>query len=266
MKNHLTTWLLEAGGLLREQFGKEHAVRHKEDLSSVVTDVDLAAERLLVDRIHGMYPAHNILAEESGFEDRGGEYTWVIDPLDGTSNFASALPWFGVMIAVLRGNRPVLGGMYLPLDDLLYVAEEGGGTTRNGTPVRVTQATELGNVLFGYAADGGVAAAEMTRQVRIYGRLLNGARNLRGTNSLVDFALVIDGRLGGVVNQATRIWDIAAPWILLREAGGILTDLAGAELRFSVGADVCLRDYAVLGASEVLHAQVMSLLRLEGVA
>jgi myo-inositol-1(or 4)-monophosphatase len=266
MKNHLVTWLRAAGGLLREQFGREHAVRQKEGLSSVVTEVDLAAERMLVDWIHGEYPAHNILAEESGFEERGGDYTWVIDPLDGTSNFASALPWFGVMIAVLRGNHPVLGGMYLPLDDVLYVAEEGGGATRNGTPVRVTREMELGKVLFGYAADGGVDESEMTRQVRMYGRLLNGARNLRTTNSLVDFAMVIDGRLGGVVNQATRIWDIAAPSILLREAGGILTDLAGVEVRFSVGAAACSQNYAVLGTSEVLRAQVMSLLRLESVA
>jgi myo-inositol-1(or 4)-monophosphatase len=259
MKNQMITWLRGAGELLRERFGGAHAVRRKEGLSSVVTDVDVAAERWVVDQIRDAYPGHNILAEESGFANRGAEYTWVIDPLDGTSNFVAGLPWFGVMIALFRGNRPVLGGMYLPVEDALYVAEENTGATRCELPVRVTGATELSDVLFAYAADAGGDAAAMGFQTELYGRLLNQARNVRSTNSLVDFALVIDGRLGGVINHATRIWDIAAPWLILREAGGLLTDLRGDELTFSLGADACSRNYAVLGANPILHGQVREL-------
>jgi myo-inositol-1(or 4)-monophosphatase len=255
MKSQLETWLRGAGGLLRDRFGGLHPVRMKEGLSSVVTETDTMVEGWLVDRIRQEYPGDNILAEESGFENRAGESTWVIDPLDGTSNYAVGLPWFGVMIAVLRGNRPILGGMYLPMDDVLYLAEEGAGATRNGVPVQVIEATTLSDVLFAYGADGGMDEAGMAFQARLYGRLLNATRNLRSTNSLVDFALVLDGRLGGVINHATRIWDIAAPWVVLREAGGLLTDFRGSELDFSLGAGVCSRNYAVLGANPVLHAR-----------
>jgi myo-inositol-1(or 4)-monophosphatase len=255
MKAQLATWLRGAGGLLRDRFGGMHVVRRKEGMSSVVTEIDTLVERWLVDRIWAEYPDHSILAEESGFERRAGELTWIIDPLDGTSNYAAGLPWFGVMIAVVRGNRPVLAGMYLPIDDVLYMAEEEGGATCNGAPVRMMEATVLSDVLFAYAADGGVDEAGMAFQAALYGRLLNQTRNLRSTNSLVDFTLVVDGRLGGVINHATRIWDIAAPWLVLREAGGILTDLRGSELQLSLGADACSRNYAVLGANRALHAQ-----------
>jgi myo-inositol-1(or 4)-monophosphatase len=251
----LVMWLKHAGGLLQERFGAAHPVRMKEGLSSVVTELDVAVERWLINEIRREHADHNILAEESGFENRGGEYTWVIDPLDGTSNYAAGLPWFGVMIALLRGNQPLLGGMYLPSEDVLYLAEEQGGVTRNGIPVQVTKETELRDVLFAYAADAGMDEAGRMFQAELYGQLLNQARNVRTTNSLVDFALVIDGRLGGVINHATRIWDIAVPWLALREAGGLLTEIGGSELRFSLGADACSRNYAVLGANPVLHAQ-----------
>jgi myo-inositol-1(or 4)-monophosphatase len=249
-----------AGELVRERFGRVGEIRRKENLSSIVTEVDVAAEELVVEQIRRRFPGHNILAEESGYEDRGSDHTWVIDPLDGTSNYAAGLPWFGVMIAVFVRGRPVRGVMYLPLEDVLYHAEEGGGATRNGARVRVTEEKVLGNVLFAYAVDACLDAARTRYQVEVFGRLLNKVRNVRATNSLVDFAGVIDGRLGGFINHSTRLWDIAAPGLILREAGGRFTDLRGKEPEFSFGADACEKVYAVAGGSPVLHAQVLEVL------
>lgn len=264
MNELLVDMLQAAGSGLREQFGRAHAIRRKGNLSSIVTEVDVATERRIIERLEAARPDDSVLAEESGFRDRGGEYIWVIDPLDGTSNFVAGLPWFGVMISLLRRGRPVLAGMYLPMEDLFYLAEEGGGTTRNGRPVRVSVATVLDDVLVAYAADACAEESQTRFQADLFGRVLNRARNVRATNSLMDFAGAIDGRLGGVINHATKIWDIAAPCLLLREAGGRLTELSGAELEFSLGADACWRNYAVLGANAVLHAELLRIVVSSG--
>ena len=84
------------------------------------------------------FPGHNIISEEAGYIDNNSEYTWVIDPLDGTSNFASGIPWFGVLITLFKKNEPIMAGAYLPVQDILYFAEAGKGAFRNGQPLPET--------------------------------------------------------------------------------------------------------------------------------
>lgn len=250
---------MAGGRVLREHFGHVSSVMQKEDHSSVVTEADFAAEAAMVSVIERACPAHNLIAEERGFVDKGAGYTWVIDPLDGTSNFAAGLPWFGVLVALLEGAVPVLGAMYLPMDDTLYVGAASEGVTRNGERVRVTAETDPRNVLCAYGMDASSDVAKTHCEAEALMRLVNGVRNVRMTNSLVDFCYTVDGRLGAVVNQNTKIWDIAPAWLLLREAGGVLTDTAGAPLRFALGVDYA-RSYAVIGASLMLHPQIMRLI------
>jgi len=260
MKQFVIDTISAAGQLLRDRFGRVQDIRRKENVSSIVTEVDLASEALILERIRQRYPDHNIVAEESGFDNRGSDWTWVVDPLDGTSNYAAGIPWYGVMLAVLRGNNPVLGAMFLPHDAALYLAEPGSGTTRNGLPVRVSSASRLEQVLVAYAVDANQDPVQMDRQVRSFSRLLNHVRNVRATNCLVDFALTIDGRLGGFINHSTRIWDIAAAALVLQEAGGQMTDLEGNPLDFSLAPNVCDRTYAVMGANPVLLSRLRELL------
>ncbi|MEJ5310446.1 MAG: inositol monophosphatase [Anaerolineae bacterium] len=253
---------LAGGHVLREHFGHVTGVRQKEDHSSVVTAADFASEAAIVAVIERAYPDHNLIAEERGFVDRGAGFTWVIDPLDGTSNFAAGLPWFGVLVALLEGAVPVLGAMYLPCDDTLYVGEAGQGVTRNGTPVRVTAETDPRNVLCAYGMDASADITKTRREAETLTRLVNGVRNVRTTNSLLDFCYTVDGRLGAVVNQNTKIWDIAPAWLLLREAGGVLTDTSGAPLHFALAADTYARSYAVIGASLALHPCILEIINL----
>ncbi len=252
---------LAGGRVLREHFGRVSGVRQKEDHSSIVTEADLASEAAIVDVVARAYPAHNLIAEERGCVDKGADYTWVIDPLDGTSNFAAGLPWFGVLVALLEGAVPVLGAMYLPCDDALYVGAAGQGVTRNGTPVRVTAETDPRNVLCAYGMDASADLAKTRHEAETLTRLVNNVRNVRATNSLVDFCYTVDGRLGAVVNQNTKIWDIAPAWLLLREAGGVLTDTSGQPLHFALGADYD-RSYAVIGASLALHPRIVEIINL----
>lgn len=260
MREFIIETVLSAGRLLRERFGRVETIRRKEQISSIVTEVDLASEALILERLHRAYPDHNIIAEESGSESRGSEYTWVVDPLDGTSNYAAGIPWYGVMVAVLRQTTPVLAAMHLPHEELLYVAQAGMGATRNDRPIRVSAADRLDQILIAYAVDGSQDPTGTQDQARGFGRLLNHVRNVRATNCLVDFALTIDGRLGGFINHSTRLWDIAPAWLVIREAGGEMTDLHGQPLSFSLGPDACDRNYSVMGANPVLLAQLARLM------
>jgi len=123
MEDILILALRDAGSLLMGYFDKPVTAIQKESQSSIVTDADLASEKLIVSIITSEYPSHNILSEECGFIDNKSEYTWIIDPLDGTSNFASGIPWFGVLITLFNGNQPEMAGAYLPISEDLYFAE-----------------------------------------------------------------------------------------------------------------------------------------------
>ncbi len=264
MKSTVAECATAAGRLLLQHFGQVHDIRVKESQSSVVTEADLAAEQLILKQIRDQFPDHNIIAEETGFQDRGSAFTWVVDPLDGTSNFAAGLPWFGVMVSVLERGSPILAGMYLPTEDRLYFAERGGGATRNGAPVRVTAETRWPHLLCAYGLDASQDIERVRRQGLLLGSLVQLARNVRATNSLVDFAGTIDGRLGACVNFNTKIWDIAAPALLLAEAGGQLTDLHGRPVVLSTGPGCVERCYAVVGGSPPLCRQVLELVASSG--
>lgn len=253
------TCVVDAGKILLDYFGRVDAVSVKESQSSVVTAADLASEAFIVQTLMRAFPAANVIAEESGFIDKGSDFTWVVDPLDGTSNFAAGLPWFGVLVALLKGNTPVLGAAYLPCTETLYYAEVGQGVTRDGVRVRVTPETDPRNVLCAYGMDASPDEAKTRREAAVLARLVNGVRNVRTTNSLLDFCYTIDGRLGACVNQNTKIWDIAPVILMLAEAGGLLTDVEGRALELAVGADYD-RSYAVAGASVVLHPHILQMI------
>src|SRR5437762_14079093 len=127
LKETLVECMQQAGALVLKHFGKILETTRKENFSSIVTSADVASEQLISDIIRRRHPRHNFLGEESGLQDNGSEITWVVDPLDGTSNFAAGLPWFGVMAAVLERGQPIVAGMYLPSSDVLYLCERGQG-------------------------------------------------------------------------------------------------------------------------------------------
>jgi myo-inositol-1(or 4)-monophosphatase len=264
MKDTMMECARKAGALLLEHFGRVRQVRIKENQSSVVTEADLASEALILDILTRRFPDHGVLGEEGGHLRRGARFTWVIDPLDGTSNFAAGLPWFGVMIALLDDSAPQLGVMYLPVEDRLYLAERGAGATCNGQPVRVTESTDLSRLLCAYALDPSMDPGLVAEQATLLGLLVQRARNVRATNSLVDFACTIDGRLGACLNHNTKLWDIAAASLVMEEAGGAITDLRGQPLRLDLGPEATTRNYAVLGANPVLSRQILELIAASG--
>ncbi len=250
----------QGGAILMRHFGRVKGVRAKESWASVVSEADLESEAHIVQQLRTRFPADGIVAEESGYSAGQSNRTWIIDPLDGTSNFVAGLPWFGVIIAVLEGALPIAGAIYIPTEDVLYASARGAGVQRNAVPVSVTGEEDPRQLLLGYSFDPALDAEEAERQGSTLARIARSVRNVRSTNSMLDFVFTIDGRFGGCLNHATRIWDIAAPSLLLEEAGGVLTGLDGEPLDFDLSPEGIARDYAVLGASRALHRKLLRLL------
>ena len=257
MENTIRKALLEAGKILMENFGKITDYKVKESQSSIVTKADIESEKRIIEIIAEKFPGHNTLGEETGFQNRNSKFTWVIDLLDGTSNFAAGLPWFGVIICVLKDSTPMMAGCFLPIQNETYFAEKAKGATRNGENIAVSTETELKNILAIYSLDFSDEPGKTESETKIMGRLVQNIRNLRGTNCLIDFCYTADGKLGACINQTTKIWDIAGPGLIIEEAGGKVTDLQGNPFNFSINEQNYGRNFTIVGSNKILHSELI---------
>ncbi len=199
------------------------------------------------------------MGEETGFQHRNSELTWVIDPLDGTSNFAAGLPWFGVIICVVKNAVPIMAGCFLPVQNELYFAEKGKGAICNGKKISVSDETKLKNILVAYSLDFSDEPGKTEREAIVIGKLVKNVRNLRGTNCLIDFCYTSDGKLGACINQTTKIWDIAGPGLIIEEAGGKVTDILGNQFDFSLNKTNYNRNFTIVCSNKILHPQLINI-------
>jgi myo-inositol-1(or 4)-monophosphatase len=262
MKNTLINALNRAGQIQREKFEKALTVSLKESASSIVTEVDLACEKVIFDTIRKSFPDHNLLGEESGLINHQSNFTWVVDPLDGTSNFAAGIPWFGILIALFDNNVPVMAGSLIPLENSMCYAARSEGTWINGKRIFMTDQI-LSSSLIGFSMDFTEDEQLLSGGMLIYKYLLKNARNVRSTNSLIDFQLVVEGKLGGCINLFTRIWDIAASYLFLKEAGGTMVGLDGKEVKFELNPSGISRTYPVAAGSPEIIRQLKPVLVFE---
>lgn len=261
LQKTLENSLKKGGEVLLKYFGNITEISVKQNQSNIVTAADLESEKCIVEIIKQAHPEHNIIGEETGFYDNNSEFTWIVDPLDGTSNFGAGIPWFGVLVALLKNDKPILSGCFLPVQNELYLAEKGKGATMNGKPIKVNSEEHLKNVLIVYSLDFSEDFHKTKQETKIISKLVQNVRNLRATNSLVDFCYVASGRLGGALNQTTCIWDVAAPYLLIHEAGGIATDIAGHDLDFKLTAANYLRNFTIIGSTPSLHPKLLKIVR-----
>ena len=262
-KDTLLSALIKGGETLMEHLGLTTDATVKESISSVVTEADLAAEKVILEILLSSVDPYNIITEETGYMDGGSDYTWVVDPLDGTSNFAAGLPWFGIIIALFDKGAPVLGGMYLPVSKDVYLTEKGKGCWKNGEAIQVTDSDSLTEQLVAYSFDFSDIPGKTESEMEILEKLSKKVRNVRSTNSLVDFCYTADGRLGATLNQTTKIWDIAVPWLMIREGGGRVTDIQGKEIRFDLSATTFDQNYTILASGAKLHRTLMLTIELK---
>jgi len=255
MKNTLISALKLSGKTLLEFFNKPLETKQKESQSNIVTEADFMSDSIITKIIRERFPTHNIISEESGFTNNNSEYTWVIDPLDGTSNFASGIPWFGVLISLFQNNVPVMGGAYLPVPDTLYFAESGKGSFRNGKPLTMIKNRELRNSLIAFSVDYTEDEDFLNKGIEIYKYLIKSSRNIRSTNSLVDFIYVAEGKFGGCINLYTKVWDISALGLIISESGGIMIDIYGDDIKYSLDHQIIEKNFPVVaGSKEIVES------------
>jgi myo-inositol-1(or 4)-monophosphatase len=253
--------LKDVAEIARKNFGLVSSISKSSDNNQVLTEVDIKIGTLLIRRINESYPEHNIIDEEAGAIDKGSEYTWIIDPIDGTSNFASGILTYGIMIGLLKDNEPIAGGVALPELSSVYVASKGKGAFCNDQEIQVSTETSLLSSLVAYGIDGHQENPDLThKEVKILGDIVLGIRNLRTSNSAYDAMMVASGKYGATLNKTSKIWDNVAPHIIIKEAGGIYTDFYGKPMDYSKPLLRIEDNFTWCAASPSLHQQLQKII------
>ncbi len=246
-----TAAALAAGRLLVERLRTDFTVSHK-GATNLVTEVDIAAEKLIVSRIQKAFPDHSILAEENHNRTKRSGCTWIIDPLDGTTNYAHRYPVFAVSIGLEIEGELEWGIVYNPNLEEVFTARRGGGAFCNGAPLRVSRTADLDLSLLatGFPYDIRTSKANLDHFANF---MLRAQAVRRGGSAALDFCYVAAGRFDGFWELALHPWDCAAGFLIVREAGGIVTDFEGAPGSI---------DYPeVVASNGIIHEQMLEVLR-----
>lgn len=219
----------QAAKILLEYYGKSEKPKEKSN-KSLVSKADLEANKAIIGIIKKNFPYHSVLSEESKFEDKKSDYKWVIDPLDGTHNFLHGIPLFGTSIALEYKNKPILGVLHFPILNILAYAEKGKGAFVNGKRARVSDKNKLDYSFIS------VDYGQYDRMRRLKMMENFGSKNIdfRSFGSAVyELLLVACGKSDAYIITSTNEWDVAAGILLIKEAGGKITDLQGREWSFA---------------------------------
>ena len=243
----------EAGALQRARYETELEIASKSRPIDLVTEVDRACEALVVEVLRRERPGDDLLAEEGGLHaDTGARWRWIVDPLDGTVNFAHGYPCFCVSIGVERDGARQVGVVYDPLRDELFEAVRGGGARRNGRPIRVSREDRVQRALLatGFAYDVHDSPEDNLDRLARAVKRAGGVR--RDGSAAIDLCYVACGRFDGYWELKLHPWDVAAGILIVEEAGGRVTDLSGGPAPAS--------GREILASNGVLHEDLIALL------
>ena len=245
---------VEAGSLLADYLGRKLTISKKGSIN-LVTEADLKSEELLVSKIFEHFPHHLILAEESGARQLGekaSEFRWIIDPLDGTTNFAHRYPFFCVSIALEIGGRLEVGVVYDPTARALFTAARGKGARLNGHPIQVSSEVSLGESLvctgFAYDRDGILKNLKLFHQFMLKTRAVR-----RDGSAALDLCYVAAGRFEGFWELSLNPWDVAAGALIVAEAGGTVSRFDGAPARLEIP--------EIVATNGRIHEQMLSIIQ-----
>ncbi|MBN2225872.1 MAG: inositol monophosphatase [candidate division Zixibacteria bacterium] len=242
---------LGAGEILDKKARQHHRIELKGRVD-LVTDADLASESYIIDSIQHQYPDHSILTEEKASIDNGSEFKWIIDPLDGTTNFAHNFPFYCVSIALECQGEMILGAIYDPMRDEMFSACKGGGAWLNRRKITVTDQAKLEHALLatGFPYDIGSSREDNLKQFRRFAKLARGIR--RAGSAALDLCYLACGRFDGFWELKLHPWDTAAGIVIVTEAGGKVTDFAGAGYS--------IYDKYILATNGRIHSQMVKVL------
>jgi myo-inositol-1(or 4)-monophosphatase len=243
----------EAGKITVDHFYRKHTVKTKTP-RDLVTEVDIASEKRILDLIKKNFPDHSILSEESGKDQEASEYLWVVDPLDGTTNYSIKNPFYNVSIALTKNNKVILAVVYAPMTNEMFVAEKGKGAFLNGKRIHVSPERDFSKLLFAYCH--GSTFDEIERITKIFAKLKPAVRDFsRMRAGALELAFVACGRLGAYISSGSNPWDVAAGALLVREAGGRVTDFVGNEWN--------IERNDILATNKAVHERLVEILQNE---
>jgi myo-inositol-1(or 4)-monophosphatase len=240
----------EAGALVAGYYERRVPFESKGEFD-LVTEADRASEKLIVERLRAHFPSHGIVAEEGGGHTSPSEYTWFVDPLDGTTNFAHSFPLFNVTLGLARGEEMIAGVVFVPLMNELFTAERGAGAYLNNRRIRVSSAKRLAESL----SSTGFPSRKRHHNANIYFyyQLAMASHGVRRTGSAaIDIAYVASGRLDFFWEFGLKPWDVAAGSLLVEEAGGRVSDMHGA-------AHSVTKSDSFLSDNGTLHGEVLQI-------
>jgi len=249
-RTQVVEWARGAASLLREGYGKQHEVDLKGRID-LVTEMDRRSEDYLVEQIRSHYPQHTIITEESGLLEGQSDMRWYLDPLDGTTNYAHAVPFFCVSVAFAVNGQVVLGVVVDPMRDECFSAELGAGAWVNDQAIRVSQTDQMVRSLLvtGFPYDSWKEGPSNLENFAHFTHLSQGVRRLGA--AALDLCYVAAGRFEGYWEQTLKPWDLAAGSLIVREAGGVATSLKGAP-------DLFHPPYSLLAGNPAIHAQMLA--------
>ncbi len=242
-----------SGEVVRSGYRQKIEIEYKTNDSNLVTEIDKKSEKLIVDYISKNFPAHGILAEEGSDKNRGSEYLWVIDPLDGTTNFAHGLPIFSVSIGLMKNGEIIAGVVNDVMRGKIYYAEKGAGAFEGGRKLAISKNDTLKHSLLvtGFPYD---IADNPGHALEIFVDFIKRARAVRRLGSAaIDFCFVADGIFDAFWEVHLHPWDICAGKLLVEEAGGIVTDFSGNET------DIFTKQ--VLASNRLVQDEIVSVIK-----
>jgi len=242
----------EAGEIIRNGFGKSFGIEYKTNASNLVTDIDKASEKHIKDFIQKKYPGHSILAEESGELKKDSEYLWVIDPIDGTTNFAHGLPIFSVSIGLQKNNHTIAGVVYDVMQDITYTAEKGSGSFSNSDKISVSANNELSHCVLATGFPYNIAE-NPENAIEKFTALTKASRGMRRLGSAaIDLCFVAKGVFDGFWEIYLHPWDICAGKLIVEEAGGLVTDFKGKAID--------IYSHNILATNGLIHKKMIGII------
>lgn len=218
-----------AGNVIARNIDNDnYNIESKFTADDLVTDIDRECERTIVDVLRKSYRDHAIIGEESGLiGDKDSEYVWIIDPIDGTTNFVKGIPHCAVSIGLQHKGRTIVGVVFNPITNELFSAARGEGATYNGRRIRVSKHQSLEGAIIGTALPMRYRE-RMSAYMEVFTRLIDNVADIRRSGSAaLDLCYVACGRFDGYLEQGLKPWDFTAGELILRESGGIVTDFTG---------------------------------------
>lgn len=241
-----------AGEVLREGVDRIAWVKHKGEIN-LVTEIDIKSEQLIKQKIQSAYPEHQILAEESDVPKKHSNFRWIVDPLDGTTNYAHGFPMFCVSVALEIDGVVQLGAVYDPTRDELFTGTRGGGATLNGKSIAVSQTPELDAALIATGFPYDLRTSEVNNSDHWNAMFMRCQAIRRAGSAALDLCYTAMGRFDGFWELKLFPWDVAAGALFVEEAGGTVTHIGGEPLS--------IYSKEILATNSKIHAEMVEILK-----